>query len=285
MKKYVKDRLLSSLEETNNDSNIDKNESNHTPQDHTKNDDGRFYKDPLFFSKEKEELEALYDEINSFEKEVKSHFDLVKNSRTPGSFTFISKQTENILSLKKSKLDIIHEKIALGKIISDYEFKDTSNKDLDKDNSTKFAEFFSYINNNNPVNIKELNDSDIRVIGNDKGNNNRDLDINLDEILEKKFDSLAKEKKVVYTEEDEAMKYETRNLITRVKVLNNDGDWKFVVYDKDTGEKIKGYPTEPEDNYELKLIQQDDGTRIAKDVNTGQVFEVVYSKNADFFIK
>lgn len=241
------------------------------------NEEIRFYKDPSFLKKEKDELDKLYEEISSFENEVKAHFDLVKGSRTPGSFTFISKQTENILSLKKSKLDIIHERVSLGKIISDYEFKDISakEKDKDKDDTARFSELFKYINSKDPVNIKELNKVDSKLF-NDTTENITDIN----DLLDDRFDSLAKEGKVKYSNEDKAMQYETRNLITKVRILNNDGDWKFAVYDKDTGERIKNYPTESEDNYELKLVKLDDGRKVAKDVNTGESFEVVYSKKA-----
>lgn len=82
----------------------------------------------------KDHIKRLDDEIeenDKFFKELKEHFDKVKNSYASGSLNFISKQTPALVSLKSNKAQLLKDLTNIHKIIIDSTLK-TKIEDEDK---------------------------------------------------------------------------------------------------------------------------------------------------------
>lgn len=73
-----------------------------------------------------EELEIINEELKEIDDlyaEIKTHYDRVKNSSSKGSLTFVEKQTNNLISMKTTKLQYIKERANMKKTLSDLAFK------------------------------------------------------------------------------------------------------------------------------------------------------------------
>lgn len=132
--------------------------------------------DPSLLDDDIELIENEIHEIDNLYIEVKKHFDIVKNSQSRGSLSFIEKQTTNLVNLKNSKLNWVREKINAKKSMADYKFKEANvNKKTNDGGSealsekivNKIAETFTFDNK-----LTTIND-----------NVNKDMDEELDNLL------------------------------------------------------------------------------------------------------
>ena len=92
------------------------------------------------------QIQGVPQHIPSFPyTEIKNHFDLIKGGKIQGSNKFITDQTENIISIKKNKLDVIMSMVSIEKILADYDFKDRKEDDEDG-NDSKYTKLLELMN-------------------------------------------------------------------------------------------------------------------------------------------
>ena len=218
------------------------------------------YKNPNLLMTEKEELGKILSEIKSFETEIKNHFDLIKGGKIQGSNKFITDQTENIISIKKNKLDVIMSMVSIEKILADYDFKDRKEDDEDG-NDSKYTKLLELMNSKNSVNLDDCN-----------ADYSDDKDTDITDVLEKKFKKLCKKGEIEYTNEDLATKYEKDNIQIKVRLFDDD-NWKFGAYDSN-GKRVKDFPLPNEEDFEIDIKTIGNGITIAYDINTGKEFEI-----------
>ena len=223
------------------------------------------YKDPSFLEKERNELEKLYKDILSFEENVMDGYTQAKNNRASGSGKFITEQTENLISLKKTRLDVIHEKVNINKILADYEFKDKDNLSEDEKNNQIFTQFARVLDSKRPINLINENTSE------------EDSEDEISNLLNKRVEELKKIGKIEFTPEDNAIKYEKVGVTIKVRILEDD-EWEFAAYNNETGKRIKDYPLPDDEDYEIELKTFKNGKTIAVDRNSGKEFAVKYKK-------
>ena len=75
------------------------------------------------FESEIRELELVSREIDELYNELKEHFDQVRSNWVSGSLTFIARQSENLIGLKRNKADIIKDKAIIKKYRLDHEYR------------------------------------------------------------------------------------------------------------------------------------------------------------------
>jgi len=134
----------------------------------------------LIFAKEMRVLNEELEDMQILYKELKSHYDKVKNSKSYGVLDFIGNQTKNLISLKMAIISLIKEVANIKKIAKELEIKsDASGGTADlkvlqsvlnilKNNSNEIVNIESpesvSLDNNNDSNIDDLLDSRIKDI-------------------------------------------------------------------------------------------------------------------------
>ena len=87
-----------------------------------------------YYEKTLQELQDEMDLTDDLYEELKEHFDGIKKSSSPGALTFISKQTPNLIALRKNKIDLLTKQADITKNIIDSTIKLTADDD-DEDSS------------------------------------------------------------------------------------------------------------------------------------------------------
>ena len=227
--------------------------------DMNNNDTTEFKK---LFEKEEEEINNAIADIDELYKEVKDHYDVLKNNRSAsggrGLLSFIHQQTGNLVNLKNSKASLINNKILLKKY--EYEIYLKEKKENNKEN----------------VNEELINQIMSRLEKNEDDEVYED-DTNFtdeDDILEKRLKKIRKDHGGVIdgldsTDEDKDIKEEDGILGVYVKNKR----WKFVGLNE-YNKIIKGYPVPDKKGYHLKLHKDEDGTYTAEDQD-GRLYPVI----------
>lgn len=108
-----------------------------------------------------ENIESINEELDVTESlydELKIHFDRIKNSTTSGALNFVSKQTPNLIALRKNKIDLLKEKNAVMKSIIDSSIKLQSDEDNSNGDNEIIRQLHDMLLHNNPdVYLKEEN--------------------------------------------------------------------------------------------------------------------------------
>lgn len=249
-------------------------------------------------------LYDLLDEINTFGKDLDKQFNFVSGSKARGMSKTSNDLTQNIISNKKIKLDVVKEIASIKKTIEDLKLKH-ENVAVKRDNGTTgdisnetaAAMFMSNImkaGRNNFVEALEANDEQYSF-DMDKALNNLSSDRDSDweddekehnspfydqfydeddmEDLDNVIDTrLENEDFASRTKSgDKYIMYETQQPSIMIKKCIDNGDWNFIAVNKDKQE-IAGYPL-PDKSTLGKMKFSADGN-IATD-KYGRTYKVV----------
>jgi len=211
------------------------------------------YSEDLF----NEEMKMINDELNDLDNlynEIKTHFDVIKNSQARGSLVFIKDQTNNLISIKNAKLSYIKQKADLKKNITDFAFKEKNISNKENESvDTITAEIYRKITN------------DFKFVP-DKHELNSDIDI--DKILDEELEDINIENIVdnITSVEDTKVEYNTNEEIIEDNILseeleetndeNNEEDNSMIVVDIDTNIFYKVNKTNLELIDELGYIEK-----------------------------
>jgi hypothetical protein len=231
----------------------------------------------------KEELELLDQalaEIEDLYEETKSHFDVVKNSRTKGSLSFVHLQTGNLISLKGSKFQILKEKVSIKKSIADFTMKQKAAADGEnKDKETIRQLMNALIKHDTTPEMKDIQYED------------EESTTDIDSTLDRQIAMLEDQGKIVFTDNDRAAKYEKMggtpselpsdeeeedelpaSQKTKIAVRVKDKKWSFVAVNE-MGQIVKGVEVPDKKKYKMKLTKVD-GERVAIDQDD-RMYEVI----------
>lgn len=219
-------------------------------------------------------LYDLLDEINVFGKELDSQFKFISGSKARGMSKTSNDLTSNIISNKKTKLDVVKEIATIKKMIEELKIKheNAANKRENNgealNNETAAAMYMSNImkaGRNNFVEALEHNDEKFSSFEMDKALNNLSSDYNndwnddssssrsgffdgyydeddmedIDSMIDKR---LQEEDYTARTDSgDKYIMYENQQPSIMIKKCIDNGDWNFIAVNKDRQELI-GYP-------------------------------------------
>lgn len=80
-------------------------------------------------------LQQELDDAQDFYEQVKTHYDRIMQSKSTGTFKFITDQTSNIMNIRNGKVNIIKEMINIKKLKAEMQIKELSiNKNENGDN-------------------------------------------------------------------------------------------------------------------------------------------------------
>jgi hypothetical protein len=231
----------------------------------------------------KEELDLLnqtLQEIEDLYEETKTHFDVVKNSRTKGSLSFVHLQTGNLISLKGSKFQILKEMVSIKKSIADFSIKQKAADDKTNGDSKLIRDIMDALNNRDIHELKGVQFEDDFNLGGD-----------IDSALDSRINSLEEEGKLEFTDNDKAAKYEKMGGTpselpsdeeeeevpvtiqkTKVAVRVKDKKWSFVAVNE-FGEIVKNASVPDKKQYKIKLMKMD-GETVAVDQDD-RMYEVI----------
>jgi hypothetical protein len=240
------------------------------------------------YNEELELLDKALAEIEELYDETKEHFDVVKNSRSKGSLSFVHLQTSNLISLKGSKFQIIKEKLAVKKNMADLTMKQRAAEDAgDKDKELVRQIMGALINNDNNPELKGVQYED------DDGEAE-----DIDAIIERQIAAKESEGKLEFSDNDKAVRYEKMggeppkaespadeleegveeeevsvdNQKTKVAVRVANKKWSFVAVNE-LGEIVKGAEVPDKKKYKMKLTKVG-GETVAVDQDD-RMYEVI----------
>ena len=219
-------------------------------------------------------LYDLLDEVNIFGRELDKQFNFVSGSKARGMSKTSNDLTQNIISNKKTKLDVVKEIASIKKTIEDLKLKHENavakragGEAGDLSNEASAAMFMSNImkvGRNNFVEALENNDEQynydmdkaLNALSSDYDNDweeeqnssksvfydsfyDEDEIGEIDEMIDSRLD---KEDYASRTASgDKYIMYETQQPSIMIKKCIDNGDWNFIAVNKDKQE-IAGYP-------------------------------------------
>ena len=216
-------------------------------------------------------LYDLLDELNSFGKELDTQFKFISSSKARGMSKTSNDLTSNIITNKKTKLDVVKEIAVIKKTIEELKIKheNANSKRPDAENMSNETAAAMYMSNimkagrNNFVEALENNDEKYNNYELDKALNNlsSDYDNDWDEEQPKqsKFDGYYDEDDIeeidsliddrlqnedyhARTESgDKYIMFENQQPSIMIKKCVDNGDWDFIAVNKDKQELV-GYP-------------------------------------------
>lgn len=251
-------------------------------------------------------LYDLLDEVNLFGKELDKQFNFVSGSKARGMSKTSNDLTQNIISNKKTKLDVVKEIASIKKTIEDLKIKHENAtakragaEGGDLSNEASAAMFMSNImkvGRNNFVEALENTDDEQYTYDMDKALNalssERDSDWEEDEQKPSKskfYDGFYDEDELDEIDDlidsrldkedfasrtasgDKYIMYENQQPSIMIKKCVDTGDWNFIAVNKDKQE-IAGYPL-PEQETLGKMKFSADGN-IATD-KYGRTYRVI----------
>ena len=207
-------------------------------------------------------IDSEIQAIDSLYDEVKRHYDLVKNSPSRGSLSFVEKQTTNLVNLKTAKLNYIKQRIDAKKSLTDFKYKDKS-IDIKQNANDATSQFNEAIYNKimesmnyNPHSFTSMK-SDIS----DEDDIDEELENSLDEKDLESINSIIKndtsgsrnqeeeteDEELIQEKEEENVVYDKSN----GHFYNIDEDFNIIDDYGDSYDKIVEYYQEGEDEYAL----------------------------------
>jgi len=153
------------------------------------------------FKENKQAIEQAIIELDEFYKETKEHFDIIKNSRSTGSLSFVHLQTSNLISLKNAKFSLLKEQINIKKIESELLLK----QDRGINEDTAEGNIINSI-------MKKLMEKDETDIQNKVFYSDDDEDHSIDSILEKRINKLEKDGELNFSDNENAIRYENQEV-------------------------------------------------------------------------
>lgn len=228
------------------------------------------------FDSEYQLIDESIQQIDELYNETKAHFDAVRNSRSKGSLTFVQQQTGNLVALRTARVSMIKERINIKKIQADFHLKNQRlNPENDTNNDALITQMAEYlIKNDASVNQIEdyvMGDFESKVTIENSNNNPNKMDESVDDIIEKRLQSLQDDGQLKLTDNEKAILYERKQV--KICVLRKGKAWKFIAIDQ-KGKLVKDYPLPDKKDHQIKLKRDEDGSIIAVDQNE-KVFEVI----------
>ena len=170
-----------------------------------------FYESNMaMIDEELEVTESLYTEL-------KNHFDGIKRSTSNGALTFISKQTPNLIALRKNKIDLIKEKNSITKNVIDSSIKLIVEDENDNKDNEILKQLHQMLLSNNPSTYLESMENDNEEITEEDMDNL--LEARLEEINSKKEKTKSKPK-------EQKLKHKSYNFVI-------DTDYNLYAVDSD----------------------------------------------------
>ena len=196
-------------------------------------------------------LKAIDEEIElteEFYTELKTQFDRIMHSTSSGALTFISKQTPNLITLRKNKIDLLKEKNAVLKNIIDSTVRlSVEEEDSSKDNAI-LKELHKMLLSNSPETYRT---EDVEELDEEEANED------MDALLENRFNEIQKNKKEKETKKSAKEMKSKKSRMNYKIVLDIEGnmyavddDYNIIEDDEDIE-----YP-----DWEVTIEEDEDGT-------------------------
>lgn len=181
-------------------------------------------------------LNSTLNEIDELKVVARNDLDSLRESRQRGSLTAITNQTANISSLLNTKISAIREINSVKKYISDFEIKKNKrDEDLGTSQKALMDQIFRRIINE-PTRGEIINVDNYEIY---------DYDDDSDSRLRARREELINEDKLTYTEYENAIELENRDIEVVIVVdPKNPSEWRFAAIDEDEN-IINDYPLLP----------------------------------------
>lgn len=191
--------------------------------------DVNFFKEDIeTFDEESEKIEKLYNEIDGNIKEFNGN----KNFIGRGVLPYVQEQTKNLVTLRSTKASVLNMKLNAKIKISDLALKKKRNNDegntMDAMEVAKAA--LKIIQNNpNRTTAKDIHDHTLNTCE------------DFDDALSRRYNDLTNEGKIKLTDNEQAIKYEKRNV--QIQIVESKTGLQFVAVDGISNTIIKEYPS------------------------------------------